>query len=1168
MTRKVLGLVIATTVVLCAISAAPAAKPTVTKVACIGDSITFGHGIKDRNKNSFPAQVGALLGKEYEVKNFGVSGSTLLKKGNKPYWKLNQFKAAQAYRPDIVIIKLGTNDTKPNNWKHKAEFKPNYVEMVKVFQGLESKPAVWVCYPIPVYPERWGINDKTVKGEIIPLIDEVARETGAQVIDLYKPMADKAELVPDKVHPNAAGATVIAETIVAAISKQAPQKSNIALALGAPFADNAVLQRQMKVPVWGWASPGMKVTVEFAGQKKTASAGKDGKWMLRLDPLTASATPAEMVVSENAGKSITLKNILVGEVWMASGQSNMQSTVLKSTSNKLHVEAKGKVAPIREFEVTSVYSALHPIEQATGSWKNGDYTKYSAIAFAFAHKLHENLNVPIGILNCSFSMTSIQAWVPRVGFRDGKDEYTRAIYQKILETDPTTPEHKAAWDKFYTGLEGAIKANDDRIKNGLAPAAIATKPPGNLGGNRDASWMFNGRLNPVIPYAIRGAIWNQGYANTNEGLVYYNNLHSLVRGWRLRWNCADLPVYFHQFYCPGQKGGWTNNDPVIGGAAEMRLGTWLARDIPNTGMASQIDITGGIHYHHKAVPGQRLALHALKNQYGKKIVADGPMYKSYTVKGNRLIVEFDSADGGLVVAEAGTNATGKGEGATGFADPTIVANGDDQVKLFYLAGADRIWHPASMKIEGDKVIVTSPKVKKPRGVSYATGGVAFQPALYNKALLPATPFIYYDSEMVLSKTWPDGKLQVAGKVIDPDSVGLKYEWRKMPILSTQFRDNAVFQAGVPVTIWGSTRRYGEWETGPGVDKAVLHFSFGGIKKTIAVTPDMHEWQVVLPPMAASAEPKTLKVSYTIDGEVAHERTITNIVIGDVWYVAAPSMKLTIPAVKPSGGVVRMMARKAKRSSNRSPSRFSIAVSRTPGPGNRFAAQWTNASGLAGALGQSIAAKTGKPVGVVFMQNSVPKGGDNPEMKEWIAPAFLNQAPSLMSDYKTVGSLYPGNPYYNANIRNYVGAWKKYWSEYIPEMMATARVPDGVPWGSILSVAGASGSSRATQTYNVMVYSFTPASFKGIVFLCSEKMVEANQGANYGPELSVLANCWKTGFGGEDPYFFYTIPSKALAPKVARPAGIKGKSTAFQIDQWSGSGLVSGLIDTVMKEAYK
>ena len=177
--------------------------------------------------------------------------------------------------------------------------------------------------------------------------------------------------------------------------------------VGAPFCDNMVLQREMPVPVWGWSRPGTRVTVEFSNQQKTSIAGTRGEWMVELDPLQASFVPAEMVIVEDTGKKRTLQNILVGEVWLASGQSNMQWKVAKSKCAKLAQElatkTEGKIAPIREFQVTSVTSQLHPIKKATGVWNDGNYVEYSAIAFAFAHKLYEELHVPIGILNCSFS---------------------------------------------------------------------------------------------------------------------------------------------------------------------------------------------------------------------------------------------------------------------------------------------------------------------------------------------------------------------------------------------------------------------------------------------------------------------------------------------------------------------------------------------------------------------------------------------------------------------------------------------------------------------------------------------------------------------------------------------------------------------------------------------
>jgi sialate O-acetylesterase len=951
------------------------------------------------------------------------------------------------------------------------------------------------------------------------------------------------------------------------------------LKLAAPFTNNMILQRQTQAPVWGWSKPGARVTVEFAGQKKSATAGKDGKWMLKLDALEASFEPREMVVSDNEGKSVTLKNILVGEVWLASGQSNMQWTVAKSSSSLLKVEpvGEGKVAPIREFEVTSVVAMLHPIEKADGAWKNGDYGNYSAIAFAFAHKLYGELKVPIGILNCSFSQTAIQAWVPRVGFRDSKDEYTQAIYQKILETDPTTSEHKVAWDSFYQSIEKTLKENADRVSKGQAPRAISTKTPGNMNGNRDASWLFNGRLNPVVPYAIRGGIWNQGYANMGEGLPYYNNLHSLVRGWRMVWGRPELPVYFNQFYCPGQKGEW-NNSPSIAGTAEMRLGTWLARDIPNTGMASQIDITGSIHYFNKAVPGQRLTLHALKNQYGRKVVADGPMFKSYRVERDKLIVEFDHADGGLVVAETRTNTDRSNKDRTGLADPKMIENGADQVKLFYIADENRVWYPAKAEIADDKVVLTSPKVQSPCGVSYGTGGIGFQPNLCNRSLLPMTPFIYYDNKLVTSKTWPDEKLKVDGEVIDPSTVGKLYEWRKMPLLSTQFRDNAVLQAGMPITIWGSVLHdYGYEAEG----EAVIKFSFAGIEKTIPVNDDSpniveiapgdsrysgsaKEWRVTVPPMKASAEPKTLKVTFLIDGEVAHERVCENIVIGDVWFVAAPPGKFDMPSEGKSDAPVRMMTRKAKRFTSPRPSRYTVCVSRTPL--NRFASEWTEATGLAAALGDRIASKTGKPVGIIFMQSGMTSMGKGmpsknlADVKSWIHVKDLKHAPSLMDDYKDLAAVLPGNRFYDANARRYVASWKQYWNEYIPQMTASKAVPDGVAWGSYPTLSS-SVTSKASEAYNVLVHSFTPAGLNEIIFLASPEMFEKDLGTNYGKQLSVLANSWKARFAGEDLQFVYTIPSKSLAPKITRPTAIKGQSMGVEITDWSD---IAKLIEAVVK----
>ena len=866
-----------------------------------------------------------------------------------------------------------------------------------------------------------------------------------------------------------------------------------------------------------------------------------------------------MTISEKNGETRTLKDLLVGEVWMASGQSNMQWIAGQSSVRNIlaNMKEKGETPPIREFQVKSVYAAPHPIDRATGLWTVNDYANFSAVACAFALKIHEEVKVPIGILNCSFSQTRIEAWVPREGFKDGKEAYTQSVYQKILESDPTTPEHKKAWDAFYAATENTLKENAALVAEGKPAKPISTKLPANFSDNRDASWMFNGRMNPVIPYAIRGAIWNQGYANMQDGILYYQNLHSLVRGWRMKWNNPTLPVYFHQFYCPGPSDGGPSIDPT----SEMRLGTWLARDIPHTGMASQIDIAGAIHYFQKALPGQRLALHALKNQYGRKdIITDGPMFKSYTVVGDKLIVDFDHAEGGLVVAETKTNFDAKvTETTDGLATPVIVPNGDSQVDpLFWLAGEDRVWHPAKIKIDGTKVSVTSPAVKSPHGVSYATRGVGFRASLYNKALLPATPFIYYDNKLVTSETWPDQPIKIAGVEADPNSVGIVYDYRKMPLLSSQFRNNAILQADMPNHIFGSAVVWPGYP--PDYDgDAEIRFDFAGIKQTIPVTKDMQEWSVTVPAMPTSKEPKTLRVSFHIDGKIIHERVCENILIGDVWYVASPTLDKKQPAfqVDDSGQTVRIMTRKAKRAASTAPARFSVSTSFDIN--TRFSSLWEDTGDdFASAIGHQLAKKSGRPTGIIHMTS------DQVPLNSWIKFEHLKNAPSLMKDYENLAQVRPGNPLYDTNVRRYIDAWKAYWGEFIPQMIATRAVPNGETWGSYPRVDGYL-SSKASMTHNALTNSFTPGSFKGIIFLSGPAMVKEDQGANFSSELSALANGWIEDFGGK-ARFVYTIPSSALAPEITEPKSIKGVTKSVTIDDWNDLIIKPELLEQIIKAA--
>ena len=196
------------------------------RVACVGDSITFGAGIKDRSKNSYPAQLGKLLGEKWNVRNFGVSGATLLKKGNKPYGQQQAFQDALSFQPHVVIIKLGTNDTKPPNWQFKEDFTDDLKDMVNEFTDLPSQAKIWICLPVPAYSNDWGIRDTVIRTEVIPVIRKVAQAKHLPVIDLYQPFRNQMHLFPDNVHPNAPGAFLMAKIIYQAITGEMVYQSD------------------------------------------------------------------------------------------------------------------------------------------------------------------------------------------------------------------------------------------------------------------------------------------------------------------------------------------------------------------------------------------------------------------------------------------------------------------------------------------------------------------------------------------------------------------------------------------------------------------------------------------------------------------------------------------------------------------------------------------------------------------------------------------------------------------------------------------------------------------------------------------------------------------------------------------------------------------------------
>ena len=475
----------------------------------------------------------------------------------------------------------------------------------------------------------------------------------------------------------ALAAALLLSPFSASSAKKPPaEKPKPAIELGAPFADNAILQREMPVPVWGWSKPGTKVTVEFAGQKKTATAGKDGKWMLELDPLKASAEPARddhhREHRQDASPSRTSSSARSG--WPpasrtcsgSSSKCDVGQVLLKQIDER--VEAGEEKPPvIREAKVTNYFACLHPIEHADGEWSTATAATPAPSPIAFAYKLHQELGVPIGILNCSFSQTAIQAWTPRVRLRRRRGR----LHQGDLPEDPRDrsrppPSTRRHGTQFYQEIEDTIKENDERVKKGEEAKAIPTKTPGNLQRQPRRLLAVQRPAQPDDPL-------RHPRRHLEPGLRQHGRRPALLP------QPAQHDPRLAQVVEPARPAGLL--PPVLLPRAEGRVGQQPEhrqhrRDAPRhlAGPRHPQRRHGQPDRHHRRdplratrpLPGQRLALHALKNQYGKDIVADGPMFKSYTVKGDKLIVTFDHADGGLVVAETGTK---PGKERTGFADP-------------------------------------------------------------------------------------------------------------------------------------------------------------------------------------------------------------------------------------------------------------------------------------------------------------------------------------------------------------------------------------------------------------------------------------------------------------------------------------------------------------------
>ncbi|MEL5892353.1 glycoside hydrolase family 88 protein [Bacteroides sp. GD17] len=447
------------------------------------------------------------------------------------------------------------------------------------------------------------------------------------------------------------------------------------ITLPAIFSDNMVLQQNTQVNVWGKAAPGEKITVKASWTDKvvTVKAGANGKWTVKLKTPAAAKNQSVTVNGEN---SITINNVLIGEVWLCTGQSNMEFPVCKHPDMKWMTgmeteEEEMKDADYPEFRLFHVEHQLAPdgeMDDCQGKWlvcNPKNLYDFSAVGFVFGRKLHKELNVPVGMIQSTWGGTHAESWTKMDVMKNNP------LYADVLE-------------------EFALKNVKQQKGYCKVPATL-----------------WNGMIKPILGYTVKGNIWYQGESNAIRAEKYQQVFTNMINSWRKEWKQPDMPFYFMQI--APHKG-----QPAA--IREAQLKTWQS-GLKNVGMAVITDAgdSTDIHPRNKRVAGERLALWALAGQYGKKVVCSGPLFKTMKVEGDKAVLSFDYAEDGLMTPN------------------------NEPVKGFLIAGADRRFYPATAVIRGSRLEVSAPQVEVPVAVRYAFCNF-FRVNLYNKAGLPAVPF--------------------------------------------------------------------------------------------------------------------------------------------------------------------------------------------------------------------------------------------------------------------------------------------------------------------------------------------------------------------------------------------------------------------------------------------
>ena len=721
------------------------------RVACVGNSVTYGYGLSDREHTSYPVRLQEMLDARYgtgrfEVSNFGHSGSTLLYKGHRPYIKVPEFHQALDFKADWVVIHLGLNDTDPRNWPDwKEEFIPNYRALIDSFRVVNPDVRIAICLMTPIFDRhpRFQSGTRDWHAQIQSAIRQVASGANVQLIDLYTPLHSRPDLFPDALHPNAEGAMILARTVYGALTGD-----HGGLRLPVLYGSGMVLPRDEHLLIEGSADARQLIHGVLSMDGKVvkecgAFTRADGSWSVELDhmpaggPYTLSFTSKPMPATDyhlyypehypydlNALKpqakkasqtqQLTIDSLFFGDVWLASGQSNMELRVDQCNTQDKDLADAARLAGRLHLYNMPARARTDAVEWADSvltytnelrhmdfqGWKTASpevVAKFSDVAFNFARVLCDSLpDVPIGIICNAVGGSTTESWVDRTTLE--------REFPNILR-DWRNSDYGQPWarGRMSQNIAHAITVPESSPE-GRKPNPLQRHP-------YDPCYLFEAAIAPLAHFPIKGVIWYQGESNAHNIEVHERLFTLLEQSWRdffaRRWQCEfqkkpSLPFYVVQL----------SSLPRPSWPAFRDSQRRLTKALPDTWMAVSSDVgdAGDVHYRTKRPVGERLALQALRHTYGKTLESEGPTLRA-AVRGQNhtAALFFDHA-----------------EGLTG-------------TRGFELAGHDGLFHPATIQIEGDKILLSSPSVALPAYVRYGWQGFT-DADLHNAAGLPASTF--------------------------------------------------------------------------------------------------------------------------------------------------------------------------------------------------------------------------------------------------------------------------------------------------------------------------------------------------------------------------------------------------------------------------------------------